>query len=216
MTFRGVKCVGSEDGAGARCLENEGKYADALLKLRGVFHARMSSGDIHDAAGILDRVRTYGLDDAELEDLARRFQASVAEPEAATVGGLTTREADAVDHVRVLVVGGDETQAKIADRVKSKVTDRDPLAAVEFLHTGWTSNWSEYATEIKRRVATYDAVVVMRYIRTTLGHHVRAICRDQDRPWRFCWSGGQGGMVKAVLAAAGAGRDAKNGRRGSG
>ena len=189
--------------ASARCLEVDGRYGEAVARLRGVFHSYMQRGDVQNGAGILDRIHGYGLDDAEYNDLKRRYQSSLPEdePELPEI-----QEPVGVKPVTVLVVGGAETQARGASRVKSKVTRRDPHTSIEFLHTGWSSNWKQYADEIDRRLAGFDAVVVMRYIRTNLGTRVRAICRERDVPWRFCWSGGQGGLIESVLAASSAAR----------
>ncbi len=186
--------------ASARCLEVKGQYVEALAQLRGVFHLYMQRGDTHSAAGVLDRVRGYGLERAEFGDLENRYASSIQDddPEPNDLGNSRP--------VTVLVVGGNETQARGADRVRSRIARRDPNTSVEFLHTGWSSGWDQYVDETERRLAKCDAVVVMRYIRTLLGKRVRSICRKHEVPWRFCWSGGQGGIVESVLAAAGAGR----------
>lgn len=186
--------------ASARCLEAEGKYTEALAKLRGVFHSYMQKGDGSNASGVLERIRTYGVDPTAYIDLERRFESSIPDD----VSG--SQDPGRAGPVTVLVVGGNETQAKIAGRVRSKVAGRDPDVTVDFLHTGWGSGWNQYVEETEGRLANTDAVVVMRYIRTLLGGHVRAMCRNRDVPWRFCWSGGQGGLVESILAAAGAAR----------
>ena len=186
--------------ASARCREAVGKYAEALSILRSVFHSYMHKGDIPNASGVLERIETYGLDPAEYIDLKRRYESSTPDDD------LELEVPGRTGPVTVLVVGGDETQARVADRVQSKVASLDPNVTVDFLHTGWGSNWNVYVDETERRMATSDAVVVMRYIRTLLGAQIRAICRSHDIPWRFCWSGGQGGLVTSVLAAAGAAR----------
>ena len=186
--------------ASARCLEVEGRYVDALSKLRAVFHPYVRNGNMEDALGVLDRVRGYGLNADEYEDLVRRYEGAKGEDEPALPTAVSAGP------VTVLVVGGDETQAKVAERVRSKTRLRDPAITVDFLHTGWGSNWSQYVEEADRRLADCDALVVMRLIRTTLGRHVRALCGKHDVPWRSCWSGGQGGMVESVVAAAAAAR----------
>ena len=187
--------------ASARCLEGKGQLTEALSKLRGVFHSYMQKGETQDAEGVLDRIRAYGLEPADFADLERRYANSVDDD-----GSEEDEDADAVRPVTVLVVGGDETQAKAAERVRSKVAGREPTTTVEFLHTGWSSGWDQYLDEIERRLVDCDAVVVMRYIRTLLGKHVRALCGARDVPWRFCWSGGQGGITESVIAAAAAAR----------
>ena len=185
--------------ASARCLEGKGHLTDALSKLRGVFHSYMQKGETQDAAGVLDRIRAYGLEPVDFADLESRYASSVADDR-------VEEKPDAVRPVTVLVVGGDETQAKAAERVRSKVAAREPTTTVEFLHTGWSSGWNQYLEEVERRLVDCDAVVVMRYIRTLLGKHVRAMCGEHDIPWRFCWSGGQGGITESVVAAAAAAR----------
>ena len=150
--------------------------------------------------GVLDRVRAYGLSADEYDDLVRRYEATKGDDEPALPTHVSACP------VTVLVVGGDETQAKAAERVRSKTNLRDPSITVDFMHTGWGSNWNQYVEEADRRLPHYDAVVVMRYIRTMLGRHVRALCGKHDVPWRSCWSGGQGGMVESVVATAAAAR----------
>ena len=184
--------------ASARCLEATGKYADALSILRNVFHSHMYKGDILNASGVLERIEAYGLDPAEYIDLKRRYESSTFDDD------LELPKSGQASPITVLVVGGDETQARIAGHVRTKVALVDSHATVDFLHTGWRSNWSPYVDEVERRMANSDAVVVMRYIRTLLGTQVRTICRRHDVPWRFCWSGGQGGLVTSILAAASA------------
>ena len=186
--------------ASARCLKVEGRYVDALAKLRSVFHPYVRDGNMDDALGVLERIEGYGLNADDYEDLVRRYEAAKGddEPAAATSGSEFP--------VTVLVVGGDETQARVAERVRSKTELRDRAVTVDFLHTGWGSNWNQYVEEADRRLPNYDAVVVMRLIRTMLGGHIRALCGKHDVPWRSCWSGGQGGMVESVVAAARAAR----------
>ena len=151
------------------------------------------------ALGVLEQIGTYGLDEDEFSDLKARYNHSkpVDDPVSLELGAA----------VKVLVVGGNETQEKSAGRVKAKLAAREPQVTVEFLHTGWGSNWNQYLGEIKTRVANCDAVVVMRFIRTQLGHHVRAMCRERNVPWRLCGSGGQGGRVESVLTVAGVVRE---------
>ena len=186
--------------ASARCLEAEGRYGEAVAILRGVFHSDMHRGDMQNAAGVLTCIQGYGLDSAEYSDLERRYQSSMPEDEPELL------ESHGDEPANILVVGGDETQMRAARRVKSKMSALDPHTSIEFLHTGWSSNWKHYADEVDRRMAGFDAVVVMRYIRTNLGTRVRAICRERDVPWRFCWSGGQGGLIESVRAASEAAR----------
>ena len=176
--------------ASARCLEAAGRYSDSLAKLRPLYHRRMHEGDHSDASGILERIAEYGLEATEYADLTNRHR-SAANSDPAPTGS------DA--RVTVLVVGGDETQAKLADNVKRRLASQDTHVTVEFLHAGWDSNWAPYVERVRARLASVDAVVVMRLIRTTLGRHVRRLCGEHDILWWSCWSGGGGGIARATM-----------------
>ena len=187
--------------ASARCLEASGEYADSLAILRTLFHKYVSTGEFPSALGVLEQIETYGLDEGEYADLKQRYDQS----KPVQVAARRSRGAAAV--VRVLVVGGNETQAKGQGQVRSMLSDRDPQVTVDFLRTGWGSNWNQYLDEFEARIANFDAVVVMRFIRTMLGRQVRSTCRKRSLPWRLCGSGGRGGQVEAVLAVAGVARE---------
>ena len=187
--------------ASARCLEAMGEYAQSLAILRKLFYKYVANSDYLNALGALEQIETYGIDDDEYVDLRRRYDQSkpVQKPDGRGPSPATA--------VKVLVIGGNETQAKSAERVEGKLAARDPQVSVEFLHTGWGSNWNQYLGEAESRIEHCDAVVVMRYIRTLLGRHVRAMCRERGIPWRLCGSGGQGGQVEAVLTVVGVARE---------
>ena len=187
--------------ASARCLEAIGGYAESLAILRKLFHKYVSTGEFLNALGVLEQIETYGLDEDEYVDLKRRYDQS------RPIQGPDGRGPGTAAAVKVLVVGGNETQARSADRVEGKLAARDPQVSVEFLHTGWGPNWNQYLDEAESRIENCDAVVVMRFIRTLLGRHVRAMCRENGVPWRLCGSGGQGGQVEAVLTVAGVARE---------
>lgn len=115
-------------------------------------------------------------------------------------------------NVKVLVVGGNEIQSRDAVRVQRKVEQDDSGIEVEFLHSGWDSNWNKHFESVKRKLAAEcHAVVILRFMRTQLGRKVRAECSRRQIPWRSCWSGGQDGIARAVGSAAGAGRQAAHG-----
>ena len=187
--------------ASARCLEARDEYVESLAILRKLFHKYISTGEFLNASDVLEQIGSYDLEKVEYVDLQRRYDKSkpVKDPE--------DRHAGVAAGVRVLVIGGNETQAKSADRVESKLAARDPQVSVEFLHTGWGSNWNQYLDETESRIENCDGVVVMRFIRTLLGRHVRAMCRESGVPWRLCGGGGQGGQVEAILAVASVARE---------
>ena len=149
--------------ASARCLEARGEYTESLTILGTLFHKYVSTGEYPSALGVLEQIDTYGLDEGEYVDLKQRYDQSKP------VHDSERRSRGAAAAVRVLVVGGNETQSKSQGQVKSKLSVRDPQITVEFLRTGWGSNWNQHLDEIEARIANFDAVVVMRFIRTMLG-----------------------------------------------
>ena len=109
--------------------------------------------------------------------------------------------------VRVLFVGGNEEQARTDDTIRRRVARCDEQIEINFVRPGWNSNWNEHARDVDRLLPTHHAVVIMRYIRTNFGKHIRRKCGERNILWRFCWSGGRGGAVEAILKAARAGRE---------
>ena len=184
--------------ASARCLEAKGEFAESLAILRPVFFKFASAGELLNALGVLEQIETYGLDPSEYVDLKQRYERLSQDDEVVELGS------SAADRVRVLLVGGNEIQARSEGGIEAKLARRDPHVTVEFLRTGWGSNWNDYLGKIKTEVARCDGVVVMRFIRTHLGRHVRAMCGKHDVPWRLCGSGGRGGQIEAVLTVASA------------
>ncbi len=192
---------------------SRGDYDEAASGLTDLFHryaAKAESGDreaLDSAAGILGRIRGYGLPEKWSLDLEHRHEALRAEQQPLEPEGQAV--STAAGPVTVLVVGGNEIQSRDAERVVQKVRQVDPSVNLEFVHSGWTSNWNKHLAEVKRKLdAGCNALVILRFIRTQLGRSVRAECGRRDIQWRFCWSGGQSGIIEAVHRAADAGRQA--------
>ena len=181
----------------ARCLEARGDYTAALEAVRPVFHRYMSANDLDDAVALLDWVRTLGLDDETYLDLEGRYSA-------AEQSAVNTQRA--AEQVTVLVVGGDESHAKSNKGVAKQVRKLDAAVSVEFIAIDWTAKWNTTLEDVRRKLPDVDAVVLMRFVRTTFGQHVRKLCSTYGVQWRFCYSGGTGARVRAVLRAAAAAR----------
>ena len=199
--------------AAAHVLASRGDYEEAASGLTDLFHryaTKAESGDreaLDSAAGILGRIRGYGLPERWSVDLERRHKAIRAEQQ--PLAPRSQAGSTAAGPVTVLVVGGNEIQSRDAERVAQKVRQEDPSVNLEFVHSGWTSNWNKHLAEVKRKLDTgCNALVILRFIRTQLGRSVRAECGRRNIQWRFCWSGGQGGIIEAVHRAADAGRQA--------
>ncbi len=186
--------------ASARCLEAQGNYEHALTKLRTVFHHHMSANDLDDAAAILDWARALALDEDAYVDMERRYSALAKQQ---------TEPLPESQHksVAVLVIGGDESLAKSNGQVEMQVHRQDADVSVDFVKIDWTPNWMKTLDDVIGKLPNCNAVVLLRFMRTTFGQHVRRLCSKHDIPWRFCYGAGQGVRVQAVLRAAEAGRN---------
>lgn len=198
--------------ARARIHEARGEYVEALAILCAAGYraaARETARGLDDALGILERIRGYGLPGDDYEDLSRRCVAMAERLERDPRPGPLSPPDDApIGPIRVLVVGGDERQARVEGPVREAL--RSDCAWIEptFLRTGWTSNWKRYLEAFERRKESQHALVVMRFIRTTLGRRIRESWPG-DRPWRLCWGAGQNLLVQTIVQAATAAADSR-------
>ena len=185
----------------ARCREAQGRYPEATQVLQSLFYLfttdPVTDKDLDDAAGVLERIRRYGIDSSYYQHLQNRYTALTS-----TIGSEEPEEpSDNVQApVKVLVVGGNEVQARHEKRIRSSLARSHPHIDVTFLRTGWGSNWQKPLEEVQRRLPIHDAVVIMRFMRTGLGKRIREECGPV--PWRFCWSGGPNAQVKTIIRAA--------------
>ena len=197
-----------EDSAIARARSHEalGEFEAATGILRDLFH-RMASQDtedgLHDAAGILARISGYGIDPSFYKEMCDRHRALVQQLGGAQAvgadgaGGPPTRRR----HVRVLVAGGAEEAARLEAPVREALRERDPRIHATFVQTGWGSNWRRALPELERHAADHHGLVILRFVRTNFGRHVRQLWPN-DRPWRFCWGGGRGAIIETVQKVA--------------
>ena len=182
-----------------RLLDAKGDYMGALAALRDGFF-RSIHDDLDDAAAILDWANSRDLAESDYEDMHRAYAA--AKPKADAL------PQDSRMEVAVLVVGGDESHAKANDRVASGIARRDAGISVDFVTIDWAANSRPRLDEVARRLPDFDAVVILRFVRTTFGQHVRRLCSQHGVQWRLCYSGGGEARVRAVLGAAAAARGA--------
>ncbi len=178
--------------------ESQGRYDKATEILRDYFHQYASQGTeagLHDAYGILQKIKQFGIDQSIYKDMQDRYDAlasSSAQVEAEA-------DHDERPEVKVLIVGGNEVQARAEEQVRKKLHRTHPHVRVEFIHTGWGSNWQKPLEEFVRKLPVFDAVVIMRFMRTELGKRIRRAC--VNHPWRSCWGPGQMAQVEAAIKA---------------
>ena len=183
----------------AHCHEAAGRFLEATDVLRDYFYQQASRGteaSLDEAEGVLRKIEEFGIDPSIYKDMQDRYDALVA------ASGAGEAEADGAERaeVKVLVVGGNEVQARAEAQVRAKLHRTHPHVRVEFIHTGWGSNWQKPLEEFHRKLPVFDAVVIMRFMRTELGKRIRKAC--SNHPWRSCWGPGQMAQVTAVIKAA--------------
>lgn len=184
--------------AHARCLADAGQVEAAAIVLGEMFHGMVSRQRKFDAEGVLDRIKELGDPASNYADLHKRLP---------KIAPASVREEkpryDAQRGVKVLVVGGDaERQSKYDDRVLKEVRRESEAIQIEFIRSGWGADWRRHLERAVRLLRTYDAVVLMRFMRTHFGKKLREECGKANRPWRFCWSGGAEAQARAVIEAA--------------
>ncbi len=181
-------------GARLRVLESEGRFteaADVLERLGYELLALRTEYAIDDADLLVGHIESYGQDCAAF---ARRL-ASHVDAQRKSVEGDGIEEPPSSVSLRILVVGGNETQARMHESICAAVSAAFPKVDVEFLHSGWSGNWARYADEFARRVKNADGVVMLSLMRTMFGRTVRQQC---PVPWRGCRGKGQGQIVEAI------------------
>jgi len=196
-----------EDSAVARARSYEalGEFEAATGILRELFHQRASQDTedgLHDAAGILARISGYGIDASFYQEMRDRHRALVRQLGGArAVGAESAVGPSRRRHVRILVAGGAEEAARLEAPVREALRERDPRIYITFVRTGWGSNWRRALPELERHATDHHGLVILRFVRTNFGRHVRQLWPN-DRPWRFCWGGGRGAIIETVETVA--------------
>jgi hypothetical protein len=183
-------------------LECAGRFEEACSRLEIECFRVLAIDDDHaydDALLMLERLEGYG--PCARETIARL--SPVIDARATRFECLTSSVDEASDPesldstpVSILVVGGDEIQARMDSDIRDRIRITHPHVSVSFQHTGWNGNWRQHAEEFERSVGRYDGVVFLSLMRTMLGRSIRQQC---PLPWRGCGRGGQGAIAGAIL-----------------
>ncbi len=104
--------------------------------------------------------------------------------------------------VAILMVGGNETQARYDDQIRTYFRKSDPTLTIEFLHPAWSSNWNSDLEDVRRRLPRFHGIVIMRFNRTLFGRHLRRLASGLEKPWFPCTGHGRDSLVRAIEEAA--------------
>ncbi len=174
-------------------LERLGEYGPARNIATGLFH-RARSGQLpgYDAADLLDLVADLDASDDELERLGRLL-VTTEEPEGAP--------AVSPAPVRLVFVGGNESQHQWSSFIDGE------LARIygERVHVDWfrgfSADWSRILDQALSRLRHGDALVLMPYVRTNLGRHLRTRAGEAGQPWIPCTGKGRESMLRSLQRA---------------
>lgn len=148
---------------------------------------------------ILEEVRFFpGTDPDDMDQLAASWPAD-DERELDHASWMT--ELRAGGKIRVLYVGGNETQQQYVGDLRKLITKEFPGVELEFEMPGWSSNWIVDAERVKAKLQRFDVLVLNNLVRTQFGKHVRKACGPHC-PWIGCSGRGKESLRKSIRQAA--------------
>jgi len=106
------------------------------------------------------------------------------------------------ERVSVLLIGGNEMQARYDEDIVQSLKNEWPGIEVKFEHTGWSSNWGREVNKLKILASQCQAVVLMTMMRTMLGRTMRSALNDPPRPWIPCTGTGKKAIKDSIRKAA--------------
>jgi len=169
--------------------------AEVLVELAR--HA-LGKRELELAREYLDHAEGLGLKKAELE-LEHRWASDLADSLTAPVQVAP----QVARQVSILLVGGNEVQARYDDTIRDHFRRVDQRLRIEFIHPAWSSNWNADLDDVKRKLASHDALVVMQFNRTLFGRHVRRLAGVHEKLWFPCTGHGRDSLIRAIGRAAG-------------
>jgi hypothetical protein len=163
-----------------------------------------------DEVGTALRGLVGGPDVEAPSDLEREIPSALTEAEQNEV-----RAALRASSLRVVFVGGNETQEQYRSRIEAALVQRygDRVEVAWF--GGWASSWNAIEDAAVREFATAGGLVVMQFMRTQLGNNLRRRAGEAGIAWHRCAGSGRQAMQHALeqaLLLAARGRTAVRGR----
>jgi tetratricopeptide (TPR) repeat protein len=173
-----------------------GRKADAVQVLAELGFSALHDDQVELAVDILEQLQSLSATPEQIDPLrsALKLRQSAAPAAAAP----TARR---FDDVRVLLIGGNETQAAYEAELKRFVAANYPGARVDFAFTGWGSNWSKQIERLDGPLRAASAVVLLTFVRTNLGRAIRRRVGESAIPWVACTGHGAQSLQRAIARA---------------
>lgn len=106
--------------------------------------------------------------------------------------------------VRVVFVGGNETQAAYVPYIESVLGETyEGRVSVTWVDQTWGSNWHIVAERVDRLLADADVVCLMTFVRTALGGRVRKLSKAHGVPWVAVTGHGRAALIGSIQEAVG-------------
>jgi hypothetical protein len=182
------------DWARVRLARATGRDEDCVHPLIALYHRRRDE-DPSEAAQTAQLLIDWQLAPDQGHALLGALPATSATPSSSGIEHHLRQGAP----IRILFVGGNETQARYDASIHEELSDCWPGLQLSFEHTGWSSNWGREVDRLVRLANHCDAIVIMRMIRTILGRTLR---EKVQCPWVACTGTGRAMMRQSIQEAA--------------
>ncbi|MEP0813895.1 MAG: hypothetical protein HRF49_04425 [bacterium] len=175
-----------------------------LKRMTTIAEKSKDAGDIDEVEEYLERLKTAGVSESLVNSVTKRLE--IAREKAAEI---TSVDRDTLRSqlklkggLGILVIGGDEREAQCEEKcralLESEFGDAWPLVNLKFNFTYWSHNFGRQFERMKAELASADAVVVHRMMRTILGRMIRKYINDHGKKWVTCIGRGADSLSRAV------------------
>jgi hypothetical protein len=106
--------------------------------------------------------------------------------------------------VRVVFVGGNETQAAYVPHIEETLRETyGGRVSITWVDQTWGSNWHVVADRVDRLLVEADVVCLMTFVRTALGGRVRKLSKSHGVPWVAVTGHGRAALLGSIHEAVG-------------
>jgi hypothetical protein len=133
-------------------------------------------------------------------DMRARVALAATPTESHTLSG---RLAAMPKPIRIYIVGGCERHRSYEAIIRQQLAAKYPAGKieVEFLFSGFSSNWMPHVETVKRNIDRFDALVLIYAMRTTFGWWVRKLASEHHKPWSCCGRQGCGAVSNTIMTS---------------